>query len=70
MTELMGGVRSETEERYAALKARLKEHDIGGLLPVQAVPLVERLFNELVMTQEREKVAAQNNEQARNEYRS
>ena len=70
MAELMGGLRSETEERYDALKARLKQHDIGGLLPVQAVPLVERLFNELVMTQEREKVAAQNHEQARNEYLS
>ena len=35
---------------------------------LQAVPLVERLFNELLASQEREKVATTNGEQARNEY--
>ena len=30
MAEVMGGLRSDTEERYAALKARLKAADIGA----------------------------------------
>ena len=64
------GLRSDTEERYATLKSRLKEHEIGGLLPVQAVPLVERLFDELVATQDRAGQAEQNHAQARKEYLS
>ena len=43
----------DTEERYTLLKGRLKEREIGGLLPVQAVPLVERLMDDLCTTQER-----------------
>ena len=66
----VGGLRSDTEERYAALKARLKEREIGGLLPVQAVPLVERLFDELVATQERASQAVRNHEQSRQEFLS
>ena len=60
----------DTEERYTLLKGRLKEREIGGLLPVQAVPLVERLMDDLCTTQERCQQAEKNHAQARQEYLS
>jgi centrosomal protein CEP135 len=70
MAKLPANARQDSEERFARLKEQLRAHDIGGLLSVQSVPLVERLLGDLLESRERCRTAETNYDHARKEYLS